>query len=72
MLPSLFELKDNGTIVMSTIIKTLQYMSRIRGLLISEVGKIVRLLEKIDGTFSALKRIKTTDYELWETTDGTP
>ena len=44
LLPSLFELKDNDTVVMSTIIKKLQDVSRNRSLFISEVGKIVRLL----------------------------
>ena len=44
LLSSLFELKDNDTVVMSTIIKKLQDMSRNRSLFISEVGKIVRLL----------------------------
>ena len=43
LLSSLFELKDNDTVVMSTIIKKLQDMSRNRSLFISEVGKIVRL-----------------------------
>ena len=40
LLPSLFELKDNGIIVMSAIIKKSQDMSRNT----SEVGNIVRLL----------------------------
>ena len=44
LLQSLFELKDRGTVVMSTIIKKLQDMSRNRSLFISEAGKIVRLL----------------------------
>ena len=44
LLPSLFELKDNDTVAMSTIIKKLQDMSRNRSLFISQVGKIVRLL----------------------------
>ena len=38
LLPSLFELKDNDTFIISTIIKKLQDMSR------SEVGEVVRLL----------------------------
>ena len=44
LLPSLFELKDNDTVVMSTIIKKLQDMSQNRSLFISEVGKTVRFL----------------------------
>ena len=44
LLPSLFELKDNGTGVMSTIIKKLQDRSQNRSLFINEVEKIVRLL----------------------------
>ena len=44
LLQSLFELKDRGTVVMSTITKKLQDMSRNRSLFISEAGKIVRLL----------------------------
>ena len=66
LLPSLFELKDNGTIFISTIIKKLQDMSRNRSLFISEVGKIVRLLLlsqatniESGGIFSALKRVNT-------------
>ena len=66
LLPSLFELKDNDPIVMSTIIKKLQDMSRNRSFLISEVGKTVSLLlvsqatnPESDGFFSALKRIIT-------------
>ena len=50
---------------MSTIVKKVE-MSRNRSLLISEVGKIVRLVllsqatnAESDGIFSALKRIKT-------------
>ena len=65
-MPSLFELKGNGTVAMSTIIKKLQDMTRNRGLFISEIGKIVRLLllsqatnPESDGNFSALKRLKT-------------
>ena len=41
-LPSLFEVKDNDTIIMNTIINKLQHISRNRGFLISEVGKIIR------------------------------
>ena len=66
LLQSLFELKDNDTVEMSTIIKKLRNMSRNRSLFISEVGKIVRLLllsqatnAESDGIFSALKRVKT-------------
>ena len=66
LLPSLFELKRNGTVAMSTIIKKLQDMSRNRDLFLSEVGKIVKLLllsqatnPESDGNFSALKRLKT-------------
>ena len=51
---------------MSTIIKKLQDVTRNRSFLISEVGKIVRLLllskatnAKSEGIFSALKRVKT-------------
>ena len=44
LLPSLFELKDNGTGVKSTIIKKLQDRSQNRSLFINEVEKIVRLL----------------------------
>ena len=43
MLPSLFELEDNDTSVMSNIIKKLPEMRRNRSFFISEVGKIVRL-----------------------------
>ena len=43
LLPSLFELKDNDTIVMSTINK-LQHISQNKGFLISEIGKIIRFL----------------------------
>ena len=66
LLSSLFELKENDTVVMSTIIKKLQGMSRNRNFLISEVGKTVRLFllsqatyAESDGIFSALKRVKT-------------
>ena len=66
LLQSLFELKDNDTVEMSTIIKKLQNMSRNRSLFIIEAGKIVRLLllsqaanAESDGIFSALKRVKT-------------
>ena len=45
LLPSLFELEDNDTVVMSTIIKKkLQGMSQNTSLFISEVEKIIRLL----------------------------
>ena len=66
LLPSLFELKDNDTVVMSTIIKKLQDMSRNRSYLVCEEGKIVRLLLlskatniEGEGIISALKRVKT-------------
>ena len=56
----------NDTIVINIIIKKLQDMSRNRDFLISEVGKIVKLLllsketnAESDGIFSALKRVKT-------------
>ena len=42
LLPSLIRLKDNDTIVMSTIIKKLPEMWGNGSLLIAEVGKIVR------------------------------
>ena len=65
-MPSLFELKDNDTIVMSTVIKKLLDMPRNRSFLISKVGKIVRLLLLSQATsstsediFSALKQVKT-------------
>ena len=45
LLPSLFELEDNDTVVMSTIIKKkLQGISQNTSLFISEVEKIIRLL----------------------------
>ena len=66
LLPSLFKLEDDDTIVMSTIIKKSQDMSRNRSFLISEVRKIVRLLLLLQGTNAkrdsiifALKRVKT-------------
>ena len=66
LLPSLFELKDNDTVVMSTIIKELQDMSQNRSFLRSEVGKIVRLFllsqatnAESDDIFFALKRVNT-------------
>ena len=78
LLPNVFEHKDNGTVVMSTIIKKLQDMSGNRSLFLSEVGKVVRLLllsqasnAESDGIFSALKRVKTYSGQLWETTDCT-
>ena len=78
LLQNVFEHKDNGTVVMSTIIKKLQDMSRNRSLFLSEVGKIVRLLllsqasnTESDDIFSALKRVKTCSGQLWETTDCT-
>ena len=43
LLPSLFELKDNGIIVMISVIKKLQDMLQNRSFLTREVGKIVRL-----------------------------
>ena len=66
LLPSLFELKDNDTIDMWTIIKKFQDMSRNKRFLISEVGNIVKLLllwqatnAESDGIFSTLKYVKT-------------
>ena len=78
LLPNVFEHKGNGTVVLSTIIKKLQDMSRNRSLFLSEVGKIVRLLllsqasnAESDGIFSALKCVKTYSCQLWEITDCT-
>ena len=66
LLPSLFELKDNDTIDMWTIIKKFQDMSRNKRFLISEVGNIVKLLllwqatnAESDSIFSTLKYVKT-------------
>ena len=66
LLPSLFKLKDDDTIVMSTIIEKSHDMSRNRSFLISEVGKIVSLLLPLqdsnaesDSIIFALKRVKT-------------
>ena len=66
LLSSILELTDNGKIVMSTIIKKLQDMSGNTSFLISEVGKVVRLLllsqgtnAESDGIFFALNRVKT-------------
>ena len=66
LLPSLFELKDNDTIDMWTIIKKFQDMSRNKRFLISEEGNIVKLLllwqatnAESDGIFSTLKYVKT-------------
>ena len=63
---SLFELKDDDKIVMRTIVKKLQDMSRNRSFLIIEVRKIVRLLllsqgtsAESDGIAFASKRVKT-------------
>ena len=71
LLSSMLELTDNDKIVLSTIIKKLQDMSGNRSFLISEVGKVVRLLllsqgtnAESDGIFFALKRVKTY---LWST-----
>ena len=62
---SLFELKDNDTNDISTIIKKLQDMSRHRHFLITKVENIVRLLllsqatsTESEGIFSALKHKK--------------
>ena len=64
--PSLFKLKDNDIIDMSTIIKKLQDMSRNRHLLTSKKEKIVRLFllsaaknAEYQRIFSSLKRVKT-------------
>ena len=66
LLPSIFALKDNDTIVMSTIIKKLQDTSQNRRFLMSEAEKIARLLLLSLATntesvriFSALERVKT-------------
>ena len=66
LLPSLFKLKDDDTIVMITIIHKSHDMSRNRSFLISEVGKIVSLLLPLqdsnaesDRIIFALKRVKT-------------
>ena len=66
LLPSLFELKDNDTIDMWTIIKKFQDMSRNKRFLISEEGNIVKLLllwqatnAESDSIFSTLKYVKT-------------
>ena len=65
LLPSLFGIKGNGTIDMSTIIKKLQDMSRNRRFLVSEVENIVTLLLLLRATnaeseriYSALKHVK--------------
>ena len=66
LLPSLFKLEDDDTIVMITIIEKSHDMSRNRSFLISEVGKIVSLLLPLqdsnaesDRIIFALKRVKT-------------
>ena len=63
LLPSLFELKDNDTIVMSTIIKKLQNMSRNRSFLISEIVRLLLLSQvtnaESEAIFSALKPVIT-------------
>ena len=59
LLPSLFELKDNDTIVMSTIIKKLQDMSQNRSFLISKIVRLLLLSQvtnaESEAIFSALK-----------------
>ena len=64
LLSNLFELKENDSIVYELHYQ--KNMSRNRSLLISKVGKIVRLLllsqatnAKTDGIFFALNRVKT-------------
>ena len=52
LLPNLFELKDNGAVVMSTIIKILQDITRL--LLLSQATNAAS-----DGIFSALNCVKT-------------
>ena len=52
MLLGLFELKDNGTVVISTIIKKLQDITRL--LLFLQAKNV-----ESDGIFSTLKRLKT-------------
>ena len=58
-MPSLFELKDNDTIVMSTIIKKLQDMSQNRSFLISKIVKLLLLSQvtnaESEAIFSVLK-----------------
>ena len=73
LLPSLFELKDNDTIIMSTFIKKLLEMWRNRSFLISEVGKIVRFFLLSQATrcrksrhifcFEARKKIPQINYK---------
>ena len=61
LLPSTFELRDNDTIDMSTIIKKLQDMSLNRHFLISEVEKIARYTNaESEHIFSTLKCMKTS------------
>ena len=76
--PSLFELKDNDTIVMTTIINKLQHMSRNRRTLLNKWSmkdyKVTFTFPShkcSDGTFSALKRIKTYLISIKGTTDYT-
>ena len=63
LLPSLFELKDNDAIVMSTIIKKLQDMSRNRSFLISKIVRLLLLSQvtnaESEAIFSALKPVIT-------------
>ena len=65
LLPSLFGIKGNGTIDMSTIIKKLQDMSLNRRFLVGEVENIVTLLllspvtnAESERIYSALKHVK--------------
>ena len=61
LLPSTFELKDNDTVDMSTIIKKLQDMSLNRHFLISEVEKIARYTNaESERIFSTLKCMETS------------
>ena len=54
ILPSLFELKDKDTIVMSMIINKLQHVSQNRRFSISEVGKIRLNLKNYSFTVTRL------------------
>lgn len=65
LLPSLFGIKGNGTIDMSTIIKKLQDVSLNRRFLVGEVENIVTLLllspvtnAESERIYSALKHVK--------------
>ena len=68
LLPGLFEIKDNGSVGLSTIIKNLQDMSRNRRFLISEVEKIVRFTF----TFTCHKCRKLRDLFCFEAPKDIP